>query len=56
LPDGGNSLGVKGLGEPPLIASGAAIGNAVFNALGIRLRDYPFTPAKVLAALKGQTA
>ena len=52
VPDGGNSLGVKGLGEPPLIASGAAIGNAVFNALGVRLRDYPFTPTKVLAALK----
>lgn len=53
LPDGGNSIGVKGLGEPPLIASGAAIGNAVFNALGVRLRDYPITPAKVLAALRG---
>lgn len=52
VPDGGNSLGVKGLGEPPLIASGAAIGNAVFNALGVRLRDYPFTPTKVLAALR----
>jgi xanthine dehydrogenase YagR molybdenum-binding subunit len=52
VPDGGNSIGVKGLGEPPLIASGAAIGNALFNAIGVRLRDYPFTPAKVLAALK----
>lgn len=52
VPDGGNSIGVKGLGEPPLIASGAAIGNAVFNALGVRMRNYPFTPAKVLAALK----
>jgi CO/xanthine dehydrogenase Mo-binding subunit len=51
-PDGGNSIGVKGLGEPPLIASGAAIGNAIFNALGVRLREYPITPAKVLAALK----
>ena len=56
VPDGGNSLGVKGLGEPPLIASGAAIGNAVFNALGVRLRAYPFTPAKVLAALKEHSA
>lgn len=53
VPDGGNSLGVKGIGEPPLIASGAAIGNAVFNALGVRLRHYPITPTKVLAALQG---
>jgi CO/xanthine dehydrogenase Mo-binding subunit len=51
-PEGSNSIGVKGLGEPPLIASGAAIGNAVFNALGIRFREYPITPTKVLAALK----
>lgn len=56
LPDGGNSLGVKGIGEPPLIASGAAIGNAVFNAIGVRLRSYPITPAKVLAALAEQPA
>jgi CO/xanthine dehydrogenase Mo-binding subunit len=55
-PDGGNSLGVKGLGEPPLIASGAAIGNAAFNALGLRLRDYPITPSTVLAALKEHRA
>ena len=51
VPDGGNSIGVKGLGEPPLIAAGAAIGNAIFNALGVRLRHYPITPAKILAAL-----
>jgi CO/xanthine dehydrogenase Mo-binding subunit len=56
MPDGGNSIGVKGLGEPPLIASGAAIGNAVFNALGVRLRDYPITPDKVLSALKERKA
>lgn len=52
-PDGGNSIGVKGIGEPPLIAAGAAIANAVHNALGVRMRSYPITPAKVLAALGG---
>jgi xanthine dehydrogenase YagR molybdenum-binding subunit len=51
-PDGANSLGVKGIGEPPLIASGAAIGNAVYNATGVRIRSYPITPAKILAALE----
>jgi len=55
-PDGGNSLGVKGLGEPPLIAAGAAIANAVFNALGVRLRHYPITPERVLAALAGKAS
>ncbi len=51
-PDGGNSLGIKGIGEPPLIAAGAAIANAVHNAIGVRLRAYPITPEKVLAALQ----
>lgn len=51
IPDGGNSLGVKGIGEPPLIAAGAAIANAIHHAIGVRLRDYPITPDKVLAAL-----
>jgi xanthine dehydrogenase YagR molybdenum-binding subunit len=55
-PDGGNSLGVKGIGEPPLIAAGAAIANAVFNASGVRVRNYPITPAKMLAALAGGSA
>lgn len=50
-PDGANSLGVKGIGEPPLIASGAAIANAIYNAIGARIRSYPITPDKILAAL-----
>lgn len=55
-PDGGNSLGVKGIGEPPLIAAGAAIANAVFNATGVRVRDYPITPDKLRAAWSGAGA
>ena len=55
-PDGGNSLGVKGLGEPPLIGAGAAIANAIHHAIGVRLRHYPITPDKVLAALRERAA
>jgi xanthine dehydrogenase YagR molybdenum-binding subunit len=47
-----NNLGTKGLGEPPRIPATAAIANAVYNALGIHIREIPMTPAKVLAALK----
>jgi xanthine dehydrogenase YagR molybdenum-binding subunit len=43
--------GVIGIGEPPTISTMAAIGNAVFNALGVRVPTAPFTPDKVLAAL-----
>jgi xanthine dehydrogenase YagR molybdenum-binding subunit len=47
-----NNLGTKGLGEPPRIPASAAIANAVYNAIGIHVREIPMTPAKVLAALK----
>ena len=43
--------GVIGIGEPPTISTAAAIGNAVFNAIGVRVPNAPFTPERVLAAL-----
>jgi xanthine dehydrogenase YagR molybdenum-binding subunit len=44
--------GVIGIGEPPTISTCAAVGNAVFNALGVRVPHAPYTPARVLAALE----
>ena len=44
--------GVIGLGEPPVIAPGAAISNAVANALGVRVPILPITPERVLTALE----
>jgi len=46
--------GVIGIGEPPTISTHAAIGNAVFNALGVRVPHTPFSPDRVLAALARQ--
>jgi xanthine dehydrogenase YagR molybdenum-binding subunit len=46
-----NNLGVKGLGEPPIIPAAAAIANAVANATGARIRHSPMTRARVLEAL-----
>jgi xanthine dehydrogenase YagR molybdenum-binding subunit len=43
--------GVIGIGEPPTISTHAAIGNAIFNAIGVRVPHTPFTPERVLAAL-----
>jgi xanthine dehydrogenase YagR molybdenum-binding subunit len=43
--------GVIGIGEPPAISTAAAIANAVANAIGVRVRSLPITPARVLAAL-----
>jgi len=51
-----NNLGNKGLGEPPRIPISAALANAVFNAVGIHLREIPMTPDKVLKALRAKEA
>jgi xanthine dehydrogenase YagR molybdenum-binding subunit len=40
-----------GIAEPANIATAAAIANAVYNAIGVRIRDLPITPRRVLAAL-----
>jgi nicotinate dehydrogenase subunit B len=40
-----------GAGEPATIPLAAAIGNAIFDATGLRLREGPFTPRRVLAGL-----
>lgn len=50
---GYDERGVIGLGEPPVISPGAAIGNAVANAIGVRVPRLPLTPERVLAAIDG---
>jgi nicotinate dehydrogenase subunit B len=42
----------SGAGEEVMAAAAGAIGNAFFDATGVRMREYPLTPARVLAALK----
>jgi xanthine dehydrogenase YagR molybdenum-binding subunit len=43
--------GVVGVGEPPTISTAAAIGNAVANAIGVRVPSWPMSPRNVLNAL-----
>jgi CO/xanthine dehydrogenase Mo-binding subunit len=50
LPDG--PYGSKGLGEGTMLAVAPAIANAIYNAVGIRLKDLPLNPERVLQALK----
>jgi xanthine dehydrogenase YagR molybdenum-binding subunit len=49
--DKANVLGVKGIGELGNCGAGAAVANAVFNATGVRVRDFPITLDKVLPGL-----
>jgi xanthine dehydrogenase YagR molybdenum-binding subunit len=48
--DHSSAMKSKGLGELGICGAGAAIANAVYNATGIRIRDYPLTLDKVLRA------
>ncbi len=45
-------FGAKGVAEPGLVPTAPAIANAIYNAVGVRIRDLPITPEKVLEALK----
>jgi xanthine dehydrogenase YagR molybdenum-binding subunit len=42
-------LGVKGLGEIGIVGTAAAVANAIFNATGRRVRDFPITLDKLIA-------
>jgi xanthine dehydrogenase YagR molybdenum-binding subunit len=46
-----SSVGAKGVGEPAIIPTAAAIAHAVYNAIGVRIKSLPITPDKVLNAL-----
>jgi xanthine dehydrogenase YagR molybdenum-binding subunit len=53
---GYDERGVIGMGEPPVVSPGAAISNAVANAIGVRVPFLPITPDRVLAALQQRPA
>jgi xanthine dehydrogenase YagR molybdenum-binding subunit len=54
LDDKSNPLKSKGIGELGICGAGASIANAVYNACGARIRDYPITLDKVLSKLPVQ--
>ncbi len=49
-------FGAKGVGEPTLVPTAAAILNAIYDAVGVRLHSLPATPEKILRALQEQAA
>lgn len=50
--DPNGPLGAKGASETAILPGAPAIANAVFDAVGVRIRDLPIRPEKVLAALR----
>ena len=51
VPNPMHPYGIRGVGEVPIIPPIAALSNAIYHATGVRLRDHPLSPPKVLKAL-----
>jgi CO/xanthine dehydrogenase Mo-binding subunit len=50
--DEAGPFGAKGIGEPGLVPSAPAIANAIYDAIGVRIKELPMTPERVLKAIK----
>ena len=55
VPNPGHPYGVRGVGEAPIVPPPAAIANAIYDAIGIRLRTLPMSPPRIIAALANNT-
>lgn len=53
-PPSAGPYGAHGVGEPPICPTAAAIANAVYDAIGIQIKELPLTPERVLAALQAK--
>jgi CO/xanthine dehydrogenase Mo-binding subunit len=49
-------FGAKGIGEPAAAPTAPAIANAIYNAIGVRIKELPITPDKILSALRDKTS
>jgi CO/xanthine dehydrogenase Mo-binding subunit len=50
--DEAGPFGAKGIGEPGLVPSAPAIANAIYDAIGVRIKELPMTPERILKAIK----
>ncbi|HWP49918.1 MAG TPA: xanthine dehydrogenase family protein molybdopterin-binding subunit [Candidatus Limnocylindrales bacterium] len=48
VPNPGHPFGVRGVGEVPIVPPAAAIANAIYRAVGVRMRHLPMSPGRVL--------
>ncbi|HLH63435.1 MAG TPA: xanthine dehydrogenase family protein molybdopterin-binding subunit [Ktedonobacteraceae bacterium] len=51
IPSDLGPFGAKGVGEPPVVPVGAAIANAIYDAVGVRVTQLPITPERLYSAL-----
>jgi CO/xanthine dehydrogenase Mo-binding subunit len=55
VPNPDHPFGVRGAGEVPIVPPPAAIANAIFDAVGVRMTQLPMSPAKVSAAVEAKS-
>lgn len=51
VPNPGHPIGIRGVGEAPIVPPPAAIANAIYRAVGVRMTELPMSPAKVCKAI-----
>jgi CO/xanthine dehydrogenase Mo-binding subunit len=51
VPNPGHPLGVRGVGEVSIVPPMAAIANAIYHAIGVRMTHLPMNPGSILEAL-----
>ena len=49
--DGFGPFGSKGMSQTSIVTVAPAIGNAIYDALGVRVRSLPISPEKILRAM-----
>ena len=52
VPNPAHPFGVRGVGETPIVAPPAAVANAIYHAVGVRMRELPISPPRLFAALQ----
>lgn len=51
VPNPAHPYGVRGVGETPIVAPPATMANAIYHAIGVRMRELPMSPPKVCQAI-----
>ena len=56
VPNPGHPIGIRGVGEVPIVPPPAAVANAIYRAIGVRMTELPMSPPKLTKAILGKNA
>jgi CO/xanthine dehydrogenase Mo-binding subunit len=56
VPNPGHPIGIRGVGEVPIVPPPAAVANAIYRAIGVRMTELPMSPQKVCKAMAEKNA